>query len=135
VVQTSPAVFTVDGTSAVALNQDGTLNSPTNPAPVGSIITVFATGLGPITPPQADGSLVQFPLPTNILPVGVQAAWCFPFSCSSFPTYTVTYAGPAPTLVAGATQINFQVVSFGGLLALKLPSTQSPYFGIFVAGP
>jgi uncharacterized protein (TIGR03437 family) len=115
------------------MNQDGSINSVTNPAPVGSIITVWATGLGPIAPPEADGALVQLPLPQNLLPVGVQGWWCFPFSCNSFPTYQVTYAGPAPDLVSGTSQINFRVVSFSGLLSVLLPSTQSPVFGVFVA--
>ena len=133
VVQVAPAVFTVDGTNAAAMNQDGSVNSAANPAPVGSIVTVWATGLGPIAPPQADGTLVQSPLPRNVLAVGVQAWWCFPFSCSGFPTYEVTYAGPAPNLVAGVSQINFRAVSFPGLISVMLPSTQSPDFGIFVA--
>lgn len=132
VVQSAPAVFTVDGTHAAAVNQDGSMNSANNPAPVGSIVTVWATGLGPIAPSQADGSLVQLPLPQNVLAVGVQGAWCFPFSCGSFPTYRVTYAGPAPYLVAGVSQINFQVVSFGGAIALFLPSTESADFWIYV---
>jgi uncharacterized protein (TIGR03437 family) len=133
VVQSAPAVFTVDGTTAAAINQDGSVNSLTNPAPVGSIVTVWATGLGAIAPIEADGALVQFPLPQNVLPIGVEAAWCFPFSCSSFPIYQVTYAGPGPYLVAGISQIDFQVVPFSGLNAVVLPSAQSPYFGIFVA--
>ena len=133
VVQSAPAVFTVDGSSAAAQNQDGTMNSADNPAPLGSIITIWATGLGPITPPQADGTLVELPLPQNVLPVVVRAWWCFPFSCSTFPIYEVTYAGPAPSLVAGASQINFKVVGFPGLNTVMLPSTQSPDFGIYVA--
>ena len=65
VAQTSPGVFTIDGVHAAALNQDGTINSADHPAPVGSIISVLATGLGPIDPAQGDGTLVGFPLPTN----------------------------------------------------------------------
>jgi len=135
VVQSAPAVFTVDGSSAAAVNQDGTINSAGNPAPVGSIVTVWATGLAPIAPSQADGTVVEFPLPKNVLPVGVQASWCFPFSCNSFPTYNVTYAGPAPYMLAGVTQIDFQAVFFPGTIAVLLPSAQSPNFGVFVAGP
>jgi len=52
VAQTSPGVFTIDGVHAAALNQDGTINSADHPAPVGSIISVWATGLGPIDPAQ-----------------------------------------------------------------------------------
>jgi len=98
----------------------------------GQRLNVLVAG-GAIAPLEADGALVQFPLLKNVLPVGVEAAWCFPFSCSSFPVYQVTYAGPAPYLVAGISQINFQVVPFSGLNAVVLPSAQSPYFGIFVA--
>ncbi len=57
VAQTSPGVFTVDGVYAAALNQDGTVNSADHPAPVGSIISVWATGLGPIDPAQEDRRL------------------------------------------------------------------------------
>ena len=111
VAQTSPGVFTVDGYYAAALNSDGTVNSATNPAKAGSIVTVFATGLGPISPAQADGTLVNFPLPSNTLSVQV-APPGFPTGIGP-QTITVplrtTYAGPAPYLVAGASQINFQI--------------------------
>jgi uncharacterized protein (TIGR03437 family) len=41
---------------AVAYNQDGTLNSPANPAAAGSVIVVFLTGIGPVTNPVATGA-------------------------------------------------------------------------------
>jgi uncharacterized protein (TIGR03437 family) len=97
-----PGVFTVDGYHAAALNEDGTLNSAAHPATVGSTVSIFATGLGPIGPPQPDGAVVGFPLPANLLPVTVQ-------SYPSESLLTVTYAGPAPFAVAGLTQINFKV--------------------------
>ncbi|HEY4086601.1 MAG TPA: SBBP repeat-containing protein [Bryobacteraceae bacterium] len=111
VAQTSPGVFTVDGIHAAALNQDGTVNSAANPAKAGSIVTVFATGLGPITPAQNDGTLVNIPLPSNTLDAQVILTG-FPTGIGGSTTYEslkVTYAGPAPYLVAGASQINFQV--------------------------
>jgi len=149
VVEASPAVFTVDGVYAAAVNQDGTLNSASNPAPVGSIVSVWATGLGPITPPQADGTLVGLPLPDNIVvPVGVQAPTpifepCHPGVQTCPPPYIdfdVTYAGPAPYLIAGASQINFQIVDYAppgyqtGAISLTLSSTRSPGFQVYVAG-
>jgi uncharacterized protein (TIGR03437 family) len=73
VVASAPAVFTIDGTHAAAVNQDGTINSETNPAPPGSIVAVFATGLGPTTPALADGGITKFPLPQNQLPVTANA--------------------------------------------------------------
>ena len=73
VVQATPAVFMVDARYAAALNQDGTYKSAGNPAAPGSIVTVFATGLGPIAPSQSDGSLIGLPLPANTLTFGVEA--------------------------------------------------------------
>jgi uncharacterized protein (TIGR03437 family) len=154
VAQTAPAVFTVDGVYAAAVNQDGTINSAGNPAPVGSIVAVWATGLGPITPSQADGTLIGLPLPNNVvLPVQVQSPIpafepCHPgvgpLPCPTGPTYTnfeVTYAGPAPYKVAGVSQINFQVVGYApswapdNAIILNLPaSVQSPGFQVYVAG-
>ena len=117
VVETAPGVFTVDGVHAAAVNQDGTVNAAANPAPVGSVVSVFATGLGAITPAQADGTLVVPPLPANVvLPVGVQAPTpifepCHqPYQTCPAPYiyFDVTYAGPAPYVVAGVSQIDFR---------------------------
>src|ERR1039457_5778718 len=95
VAQAAPAVFTLDGVYAAALNQDGTLNSADNPAAPGSIVSVFATGLGPITPPQADGTLVGLPLPNNVLPIAVETVslpFGSPFSSGTVITrFAVTY--------------------------------------------
>lgn len=143
VAQTAPAVYTAaDGVHAAALNRDESVNSATNPAAPGSIVSVFATGLGPISPAQADGTLVGFPLPSNVLPVGVEAylglGVCLPFiGCSiQSQSLTVTYAGPAPYLVAGVTQVNFQIPSPDMALSfsLSLPSNSSQSFQIYVAG-
>jgi uncharacterized protein (TIGR03437 family) len=111
VVQTAPVVLLgSDGVHALALNQDGSLNSATNPAPPGSIVTVFGTGFGPITPPQADGSLVGFPLPASVLPITVGFVVANPpFGATIYNPFEVTYAGPAPYLVAGTSQINFSL--------------------------
>lgn len=121
VTQSSPGVFTVDGVHAAALNQDGTINSADHPAPVGSIISVFATGLGPIEPAQADGTLVGLPLPTNTAQVAVQAiavvSPIFGGGYTIITPFVVTYAGPAPYLVAGTSQINFQVVKYQGTIS------------------
>jgi uncharacterized protein (TIGR03437 family) len=138
VVQAAPAVFTVDGTYAAALNQDGTINSPTNRAPVGSIVTVFATGLGPVSPAQADGMVVGLPLPTNVLTVGVTASYTIgiPSGVPVNVPFKVQYAGPAPYQVAGVSQINFQVepyVSYGAIY-LSIGTVNSPGFEIYVAG-
>jgi uncharacterized protein (TIGR03437 family) len=47
--------------------------------------------------------------------------------------FAVTYAGPAPGMVAGVSQINFQVGTFpsNGMIYVTLPSSQSPPFAIY----
>ena len=95
-VAADPGVFTVGGYYAAALNQDGSFNSASNPAQVGSTVTVFATGLGAINPPQPDGAIVGVPLPANVLPV--EMFWYQgPTLIGLIPMYlAINYAGPAP---------------------------------------
>jgi len=114
VVEVAPGVFTTDGVHAAAFNDDGTLNSATNPAKANSFVTIFATGMGPLSPPQPDGSLVAPPLPTNELPVSVlYVPDCLePLFCTNQPL-AVNYAGPAQFGVAGLTEINVQVPPVG----------------------
>jgi uncharacterized protein (TIGR03437 family) len=77
-------------------NQDGTLNTTANPARVGSAVSVFATGLGAITPPQADGAIIGTPLPTDVLPAEVYRRDPTFFIGSLASANDVSYAGPAP---------------------------------------
>ncbi|HLY18426.1 MAG TPA: SBBP repeat-containing protein [Bryobacteraceae bacterium] len=115
-----PGVFTFNG-STLVVNQNGTINSASNPAHVGSYVTVYATGLGPIAPAQPDGSIVASPLPSNVLPVTLTSMMpCCPtfwLGPTSEPV-TVQYAGPAPFEVAGVSQINFVVNGDGWPISL-----------------
>ena len=48
----SPGLFSADGSGygqGYILNQDGTLNGPSNPAAMGDKITILATGVGPVS--------------------------------------------------------------------------------------
>jgi len=105
VVAAVPAVFTANqsGTGQGAiLNQDGSVNSATNPAAPASIVVLFATGEGQTTPGGVDGLLATgSPLPRPIaqptrVTVGGQEA-------------EVVYSGAAPGLVAGLWQINARI--------------------------
>ena len=52
VTATSPGLFSADGSGlgqGYIVNQDGTLNSPTHPTAPGQKITVYATGVGPVS--------------------------------------------------------------------------------------
>lgn len=138
VATATPAVFMADGRYAIALNEDGTMNSSSNPAALGSIVTVYATGLGSIHPSQPDGSVIGFPLPTNNLTFGVEAIYTIgiPFGTEFDKPFEVEYAGPAPGLVAGVSQINFRVASFPsyGSIYLYMGTIFSPGFSVHIAG-
>jgi uncharacterized protein (TIGR03437 family) len=132
-----PGVFTVDGTHAAALNQDGTINSPDNPAPAGSIVSVFATGLGPLTPTPSDGAILDDPLPANVL-IATAAAVIGGIAFSVIPIPS-PYAGPAPLEVAGVSQINLRVTSSPMLLMVGpdlffANAVKSRTFSVWVAG-
>jgi uncharacterized protein (TIGR03437 family) len=143
VAAAAPGVFMVDGYHAATLNQDGSINSAANPASPNSIVSVYATGLGPISPQQADGVLVAgTPLPVNTLSLQLgslfegDAVWN-----AIYVTYAPAYAGPAPDLIAGASQINFlasDVIGFLDAVQLKVqtPSgaSYSNFFQIYLAG-
>ena len=124
-VDAHPGVFMLNG-STLVVNQDGTINAASNPAPTGSVVTVYATGLGPIAPAQPDGGIVGLPLPANVLPVtltsileGFPTLWLGP---TSWPV-TVQYAGPAPFEVAGISQINFAIGEYSGWPILLVAGT------------
>jgi uncharacterized protein (TIGR03437 family) len=125
-VNAHPGVFMLNG-STLVVNQDGSINSTSNPAQVGSVVTVYATGLGPIEPAQPDGGIVGLPLPENVLPVTL--TWelqCCPvlwLGPSSAPI-TVQYAGPAPFEVAGVSQINFVVNQYASPISLAVGTGQ-----------
>ncbi|MCW5976899.1 MAG: SBBP repeat-containing protein [Bryobacteraceae bacterium] len=129
-VTAEPEVFRVAGDSqAAALNEDGSVNSSLNPARLGSLVTVFATGFGATDSPVTDGDIPVENLPRPMLPVSVQTQYS--------PTpIEVTYAGQAPALVFGVVQVNFRipVVQTGDRMwfTVKAGDFTSGSFTIFV---
>ena len=135
----TPGVFMNYGTNsfAVALNQDGSVNSAANPAALGSLVSVFVNGLGSITPQQADGALVNLPLPSNVFAATVQALVPDPNSPRGLGTIEVaaevTYHGPAPFRVAGISQVNFRLnTNTGATYRVGVAGGYSQVFRIFV---
>lgn len=106
ITQALPQVFRNADGSAIALNQDGSLNSYQNPAPLGSIVSIWLTG-------TADLQLPVGQLTTKAVNSCSQCIVEFysPQSPEPIQQAPVLYAGPAPGLVSGFTQINFQVES------------------------
>jgi uncharacterized protein (TIGR03437 family) len=106
-----PGVFTLDGSGfgqGAILNEDGSINSPANPAQRGSVITIYATGEG-LTEPVAAVGLVFSDVPLRPrLPVSV---W---FDLGPGRGYfsleaQVLYAGGSPGSVNGLLQVNARV--------------------------
>jgi uncharacterized protein (TIGR03437 family) len=98
---TNPGIFRLGASSyAVVLNEDGTVNAPDNPAARGSLISLWATGMGRLTQPVEDGAIQSAASP---LELPVRAV----FSGSG--NAEVLYAGAAPGMVAGVSQINLRV--------------------------
>jgi uncharacterized protein (TIGR03437 family) len=105
----SPGMFRLQigqSAQAAAINQDGTLNGPTNPAPRGSVVALWGTGYGLTSPPCPIGGLnLSYAAPLS--PPGTNA-YMQGVTIGSAPT-PVDYAGSAPSVVCGVQQINFQV--------------------------
>lgn len=98
----SPALFTQSsnglGPGAI-LNQDYTLNSPSNPASAGSVVMLFGTGFGQVVPAANDGQTAVGQAPTKV-PVTATVGGI---------ATDVLYAGAAPGLIEGLAQINIRI--------------------------
>jgi uncharacterized protein (TIGR03437 family) len=101
VADSAPGIFVLNSSGQGAiLNQDGSVNSSTNGADPGSVISIFATGEGQTNPAGVDGNVTGSQLPAPLLPVTVQIAG---------QTTQVLYAGAAPGEPSGVLQVNAMV--------------------------
>jgi len=107
VVPVAPGIYTLNQMGSgqgTVFNPDGvTVNGPNTPAAKGSVIALYLTGEGPTAPQgvtgaiaPANGSLLKRPLAMVTATVGGMPA-------------TVIYAGSAPGIVNGISQINVQI--------------------------
>ena len=117
VAPSAPGIFTANSSGngqAAIVNQDGSINSASNPAPVGSIVSIYATGEGQTTPSGQDGRIIVTDVRKPLLPVTVKIG--------GVPA-TVVYAGSAPGLVSGALQVNVlidQTIGEGSAVPVQL---------------
>lgn len=105
VAAAAPAFFTANSSGrggGAFLNANGSLNTETNPADRGSIVVLYATGLGAMRPAMADGELASPPYAQPAAPYKVRIA---DRECE------ILYGGAAPGLVAGLVQLNVRVPS------------------------
>ena len=91
ITDVAPALFTLAGAQAAAVNGDGTINSPTNPARRGDVLVLYGTGFGALVP---QGAVMRTQVPVTATIGGAQVP--------------VLFAGAAPGY-PGLYQINLQL--------------------------
>ena len=118
----SPGTFGWNGTQAVALNEDGSVNTFENGAAPGSTVTIFVSGAGVFAEPVKDGELGRItpPFAKPVRPLGV---YLQPEGALRFFPAEVLSVVQAPGLINGIVQVN-----------LRLPLTLSGFrTWVFVA--
>lgn len=112
ILSSAPGVFMLGQGQAAVVNQNGAVNSPGQPASVGSVISAYVTGLGTVNPSVGSGlaapsGAISYTNATVTATIGTANA-------------QVQFAGLAPTF-AGLYQVNIVVPSLApGQYALKL---------------
>jgi uncharacterized protein (TIGR03437 family) len=100
VTGSAPGIFTLGqaglGQGAV-LNQDNSVNGPSNPALRGSVIQIFSTGEGQTAPPGVTASVIGTNLKQPVLPVRVNIGG---------KEAVVNYDGSAGDAISGEFQVN-----------------------------
>jgi uncharacterized protein (TIGR03437 family) len=115
----APAIFR-SGSGYAVLNLDWSLNTPDNPAARGSFVSLWGAGFGPYQRTVPDGSVAQLPLNVLADPVWAVFGDPSPPTCTGFMVPVrpcprpgvrgeVTFAGAAPQLVNGVTQVNVRI--------------------------
>jgi uncharacterized protein (TIGR03437 family) len=108
--------------SAAAINQDGTVNSPTHPAAAGSFVSIWATGIG--YAPGMDGQMATS---------AASFCSCLMHNVATNQDIVPSYAGTAPGMVNGVVQINFQAPAAGSFFYLDVNGKTSDTFSIAVS--
>ncbi|MGO9260805.1 MAG: hypothetical protein ACLQU1_31530 [Bryobacteraceae bacterium] len=131
----APGIFTSNaqgsGQAAVA-NQDGTINGPSNPAPVGSTISIFGTGQRQVSLAVPDGTAASGTLSYTVAVPTTNGTTCFSANsmCVAIGSTfgTVTSTGLPPGFI-GLWQINAtlpQGVATGSAVPVRVLIDGSP---------
>ena len=126
-------------TQSLALNEDGSINSPGNRAARGELLRFYSTGSGLLNGPMQDGAVAD----QHLALLAYTAVWfeqCIGFgiappSCPPNPTRNavaeVVESGVAPGLVEGFAEVTIRIPQDyeGGVLKLRLtdPNTGEEY--------
>jgi uncharacterized protein (TIGR03437 family) len=103
VAAAAPGIFGNAANQGVIGNEDGTMNSPENPAPSGSVVTVYVTGQGAVQPPVATG--VPAPAPP------AHAAYAVTATVGGLPAQVLSAELAAGAV--GLSQVKLQVPAVG----------------------
>jgi uncharacterized protein (TIGR03437 family) len=126
----APGFYTFNASGlgqVIAVNQDQTLNSPSNPAARGSVVTFYGAGAGQLSPPGVDGEIITAPYPVLTQPVSVRFGG---------KPAQLQYQGPAPGEVSGVLQINAYVppdAPSGNISLYLVIGTNSSPAGVTIA--
>ena len=142
----SPGIFTASQAGsgqAAVVNQDGTLNSSSNPAPVGSTILIYGTGQGQVSPAVPDGSAapgppglaqtVAVPTSNGNTCLNSQPSMCVAIGAAGFGN--VIFSGLAPGYI-GLWQINVTIPTgtpAGGAVPVRVIINGTPSNTVTIA--
>ena len=109
-------IFTLDGSGrgqAIVLNDDGSLNTPENPAKPGSVIVLFVTGEGLTDPAGVEEHIIGDILPTPKLPL--MAFTTYGGDCDFAKVVSASSVrGSVPGLLEVKLRLSEQIVCFTG---------------------
>jgi uncharacterized protein (TIGR03437 family) len=88
----------------IVLNADGTVNGKRNPAESGSVVTIYGSGLGVLSPPLQTGALSPVPPNGTLSTSSLRYQQCV--GCSG-----IEYMGSAPGISTGVIQINVRIAA------------------------
>jgi uncharacterized protein (TIGR03437 family) len=122
VLEAGPGLFTENQNGlgqVLALNENGTINGPSNPAARGSVVSLFGTGQGPVNPAVTSGQAAPgSPLAVTVAAPTSDGATCLtvqPSVCIAIGSTfgDVLFSGLAPNFV-GLWQINVRIPEGAG---------------------
>jgi uncharacterized protein (TIGR03437 family) len=116
-----PGIYTLNqqgnGTGAI-INLSGTVNGPNNPAPKGSVVSVYMTGEGVTSPASTTGGSA----PVNGSGLNKPVLAPVTATVGGIPA-TVNYAGSAPGIIYGVMQVNVVIPANAPTGALPITIT------------
>jgi uncharacterized protein (TIGR03437 family) len=95
----NPGIFSLNGQGAI-INDDGTVNTPANPAKLGTYVSVYSTGMGNPLYPVTYGAVTPIPPPYDPIELVY-----YSMTFAGVPG-NVLWAGAAPEIIEGVTQVN-----------------------------